>query len=671
MDEPEIGWRTAGVVAGKDRGPLRSATIAMEIPGPDDAAPSFPDVFAARLPENPELRHVVRTELEQRMAYAEPGPGDDTPEQGVARLERNPAPKGVSRYGLIAGFALAFLFLLLGGFAEVPAVIMDLDGGSKIPAFLQVRIDAWKKSQVVSEDVYQPLLHPMSDWARDSRAIWEKRPEDRVLYHLASFYECMATQGMPADYDQTWPKLDPDNALWPLEKSSVMIFAALRYDSTTRKQRVIDPAKFAEGIAAFEQASRMPFYNNFSAESGRRTLPTLRTPRNRLEAGFAENCMRWSQTRYRQPYGKGILLQAEALGAAGERDKLADLLAAVRRVALLVCSSDHPRRNGVSVRLFPLEDLAGIAGRQGLPDEERKLWALKKVLESRAATDMVAGLGPGEAEANGDPRHIGSWSPEGQVDLILEMRLRALAAAAFFTVLAVALAVRQLPVRGASGQTTRVLSRLHGQGSGWLLIMVAVVSPVLILAAGVNLLPQDLSRPYGVRSATDALAILSGFGLFIGLLVTLHIARVQLYRRTAFLGLRPRRLQMVLGSIALGLGLAGTATILLYLHSEYFAAAVFADMTIIYAAIPLLWLIVKFIVGLFRHDATLRHRLLARRLTAPMLGMAFLLIGVVGICYGLERHIVASDPQHLVRATVGPPSPEFKVQLDKLREEWK
>jgi hypothetical protein len=186
------------------------------------------------------------------------------------------------------------------------------------------------------------------------------------------------------------------------------------------------------------------------------------------------------------------------------------------------------------------------------------------------------------------------------------------------------------------------------------LLLVAVGLPVVVLGAGLGLMPEHLRGAMssdGVTSLDSFLANLTGYALFAGLVAAVQMARMEIARRTAFLGLRPRWWQMGLGWGALALCFAAVAAYLLYVRKPApegdFSAALTKDAAIAFAALPLLWLMAKHAIGLFRRGSTLRHRLLARRLIAPVLMMALLQLAGLAVLHGMERRIIAHDPAHL------------------------
>jgi hypothetical protein len=612
-------------------------------PGPDvDPPPEIPadllEELLRPLGDDQELPLLLRADLLDGIAHAKPQPADDTPQQAAQRLRDLPAGARKSRcWGEVSASAAAAASIA-AAVLWLAAVAVDLPEISMPEWWSYSRPDFFDRI----EKRHLATLHPRgpvftwewwTDPKRHSEDMWRARPDEPALYFI--YCRCYNPRAgeLPADYDATWRRFDPDNGIWLLLQADRLTRKATTRDPKGTAKRIIsNPALFRQALDCVDQALLLPRLETFSQHmhaAVRESSPLAQTYGDataiRAESDLFEG------SSHLLPGNDVMRLEFDRLLAAHDAPALKSFLPKFRRLLARQMLAE-PSTGPADIARKMVFDMSKIC----IPCDDA---GLQGMLHPFTPADAAGWETPPPEGAAAPAAH----TPAAQALAALVWRLSCLTAAGML-LLAVAVGwLRQIPLRGAAaGRLVDCFAPLLDRSSRRIAMLRGVWLPAGVFVGAFCVTPaRGLMDPENFLTA----AICVSFGLIFNLSRTVQ---KQLSRRGAFLGLRPNagldrveeifRWLLLLSPLPMLVNIGGVNLV---------------PFTSLGCGLAFVWLFVRMLAG---GDLPVpgsepapkpRLLLLAREMIPPLLTLAFALIAAAPVLGWLERKIVTEHPDLL------------------------
>jgi hypothetical protein len=492
---------------------------------------------------------------------------------------------------------------------------------------------------------------------RNSTALRSERPDDPMVYFVYAVDYSYAMGDLPPDFDETWRRIDPENATWPIMKAIQRAWRACGPDPARRKLIVKDQALFGEAVELIMQASHMPRLDDFTAAQ----LPWIRasmgTPHTAQEAHIMNTSARLGVREFVPQ--RLVRTELEQLEAGGDKEAMAAWLAAWRRCAMLASLTDSKTADSWNWNL-----LESAAAKAGLSGESARWNDLRRIVTPDRVWPPSPRV-PAIADPETPPAAI-DWflqqEPQEQATRLAHLWVGFLAAA---TVSLLGLGVAWLlllPPASAGARCAECLAALFDR-RGWVKLALAGVLLPLVWGAG-----WALAIPaYELKQAETS--AYSGALILIAVIASaLCITQREISRRLAFLGLGAGgwRKKVALAMTTLALLSPVVLYLSLYLgHPQETPGCI--DGGPILSGIACLWLTGNLAAAFFQRDAAIRRRIYARRMIPALTALTALLLLFMGGIALAERHLIARYP---APSSTASPDPLHAASLRALQAKW-
>lgn len=617
------------------------------------------------LAERGKERAAAADELAARLAHADPADKAAALPGAVRRLEAK-APPPPWRLPLAAGalLLLAVLAVLIPRYWREARILHEIhqQGRSRF-------LGQWILQSASSGKPFPLHLHGLEirreEHMHRAEAFWKDHPDSPAAYSLyvRAYIEPDGSAGLPPDYRETWQRLDPGNALWPL-------IAAERHAPRALAGRggrtVADEARFQQSLAALREAAQCERASPTSAE-----LAALHRPYFRFDEGLAgihQRRMLLAGGMGDMPFLNGALvvadLQAGRLEAAGDKEGMRTLVRDLRHVLQLAADSDLNAEFTFNRASAIARSLALRCGSMGLKEEEA--W-LERVRDAFPAYFTARRSAPGPNPRLADSL-TGQWTGYHLPNLTEEElepgRLAEYAVADRFTALAGLLAAAlglglcglEMLRRGAGprGLARGLAPLFRGRDRLWL-FGGGLLLPLLWWCGIVWFSPlgcRDIALSFYEFNHVPLMQpwLSQGLGGVVLILVAMvQIARWRWGKRGNFLCLRPERMWIGWAMLALAALFIPLQGIVRYLPARGNEFLLYGSAA---GGIPLLWLFWQAGTVCFHpREGSLAGMLLPRTLVPALAAMALLMAAAMPLLRTREialveaSEILAMDPQ--------------------------
>ncbi len=619
------------------------------------------------LAERAKERAAAADELAARLAHADPAEKAAALPDAVRRLETK-APPPPWRLPLAAGtlllFLLAALAVLIPRHWREARILHEIhqQGRSHL-------LGEWVLNSANSGKPFPPHLHGLEirpdERMRRAEAFWKEHPESPAAYslYIRTYLEPDGSPGLPPDYGETWQRLDPGNALWPLIASERH---ALRALPGMGSRTVADETRFQQTLAALREAARFERARSTSTELG-----AIHRPYFRFDAGLAGVHQQrlvliggWSDMPFLNGTLVAVEIQAGRLEAAGDEEGMRALVRDLRHVLKLVTDSGRSADMTFNRASITARNMALRCGSMGLKEEEA--W-LERVRDAFPAymTARRSAPGPDPKLAESLARQwTGYHLPTLTEEELEPGRLAEYAVADRFTAMAGLLAAVlglglcgvEMLRRGAGprGLARGIVPLFRGRDWPWL-FGGGLLLPLLWWCGIVWFSPlgcRDIALSFYEFNHVPLMQpwLSQGLGGVVLILVaTVQIARWRWAKRGDFLCLRPERMWIGWAMLALAaffIPLQGVARYLPARGNEFLLYGSAAG------GIPLMWLFWQAGTVCFQpREGSLAGMLLLRTLVPALAALALLMAAAMPLLRAREialvqaSEILTVDPQ--------------------------
>lgn len=388
-------------------------------------AEEFVELLMSPLKADDPQRQVLRHDLRERLKYSQPQAGDDTAQTARAWLTVRGTAGGRSRRRVLALWAAVLaIFLGCAGFELWRMAPLLADEGMG---------PAWMKEETLRQlYTVPPEEAPVAAEEAlpfdEGGGPWRAHPENPVLYFTYAKAFSLRCRRLPANYEATWRKIDPDNGIW-------LIIQAFSI-SQVRFHR--PPLNQPETEALLREAAVKPRIEAYDEAWDQYVIDHLRAPETAAQELMIRNRLGAQRAWARQPWlwEPGIPLTSAAQAGTSPGTPEWEAYEKISRWIGAYSTSEAARKN-----------------------------AMPRISAHAAPALVVV-------------------TPGCQAGLLL-------AALLFVGPAAGLLALRQLPAGGRAGRMASCLAALERPGDRWRLLAVAVPLPLALGIAGVLAIQPD------------------------------------------------------------------------------------------------------------------------------------------------------------------------------------
>jgi hypothetical protein len=545
-----------------------------------------------------EMRHVFAGDLEERLSHsiARPERGELTAEgaaawlgktqddeegggDGVGKAVGSRRPVWLRPLAVLAT-VLTFVTLALEFYHDLPLAVTFWKSP---PLLWEMGERQLYKMPLKRED---PRLGPALPLAAEQNC--RAHPEDSVRYCYYVMILRAYDQPLPNDYVQTWRRLEPDNAFWPLFQATVELQDHYRISPSSSPAVVREAVRKLLGEAASLPRCQSRF------DEALRFADGLKQPtRTYVQASVNRE---WSSGRKLSwiPHGFWSEVHGEIFG---------------------IVNSDASRIEGPPADLLALEH------------------KLKEWVEANVKED------PNQMSF---PDQMLVFNLLGRAGHIMGMRGVVILVAGLFLTLAALSGFRQHPLASRSARMTQCTWPLLRPAGLALPVWWGVVIPAGLLGMVAFLLAS--THPWSGAQYDLAMVFSPAVLVLPVLALTVEIARREVSRGVAFLGLRSAGFSRALGWLMIALSLV-PLVILIVAGADGSPSRARERFLLTTAGcsggLVVLWLAGKFLLGYASPAANVRHRLIALRLI-PVLLLSAIALDVLALAlHPVERYLVA------------------------------
>jgi hypothetical protein len=644
----------------------------------------FIDLATRPLEPGSSDRDQAATELFARIAHAEPRLGDDTLAQATDRLQSSPP---ASRWTLpvVTGIGVVLLSIVIA--LILPQYISEFrvlgsfhrfypgDFG-KQQEFTAKRGEAlWLHEPPL---IRTPWKHP-SELAQQAEAKFAANPSDPVFYQQYACVHLMIEKTLPAGYRETWQRIDPDNALWPLVECASLLKDA--GDHRSRKWTIADPAAMDRAVAAFKEAAAMRHFRDHEVALEYRQSAAFPPPSTLAEAQIRDYFVRIPLEAPNLLY---LAAKFDELARTGDRAGFDALAEDWKKVVRLMFEDLETDDSGASTAVFEIKFMTQHLGRHYLGFGDRDAAAeFGRLAEAGGAIRYYGWLEKDPALESSVPHSSAYYGFPGARSFLRDLtndpfKARRLAeysladrfaslAGSILAILALLITAISAFRRGSLlGGLSRGLTPLFRPADHAWIIVLGFLLPVAFWVAVVPFSPLGCRDMALVNSRVErpflpwllqvaALYVLVSVSLF-------QTARWRWSKRGALLSLRPGWLAAGWIMVLLAAAAAPASGAVRYWPAE--------SMKILQAVsplagIPLLWLCWHAMAMLFApRSSALRATLTARSLLPAKLAFAAFLLAGAFLLQSRERHWMAEDVKNEIDVTL-PDASRFKGEVGK------
>jgi hypothetical protein len=643
----------------------------------------FIDLALRSFEQGSAARDQAATELYGRIAYGGTKRGDDEITQAIGRLQAS-RPASRRALPLLIGTGVLILVVLIA--LSFPRYISDYRVLGRFHRFFpgdfakQQEFTAKRGESLWLHEpplTSKPWKHP-SELLQRAKARFEENPSDPAFYQQYVAVHLMIEKTLPPAYRETWQRIDPGNALWPLIESAAVGGPALARNRGTR-WKIIDAEAFERSVAAFREAARSTRFRDYQTALAYRQRASFPPPASLADAQIREfySGLPFLTIHATEP----IRAMFDDLANKGDTLGFEALLSDWKQVTRLLFKDIELDDSVKGTSIIGTSVLAReLAGQVPDPEEEgelRILGDLASAIEARhwVVTDAASETAvphsatryqfPGPRkfllDLGGDPFKARRMAEYSLVDRFGFLAVSILA------ILALLMAAISAFSRGSSlGGLARGLAPLFRPVDHGLLLVLGLIAPVLFWCAVVHL------SPFGCRDmALDNSAIKLHFQPWLLQMAALYVlVSVSLFqttrwrwsKRAGFLSLRPAWLAAGWIMVLLAAAAVPAFGLVRYWPSEsgWILLAV-ASL----AGIPLLWLCWHAMAMLFAPRAgALRAILTTRSLLPAKLAFAVLLLAGAFQMERREHYWMAEDVKNEIDVT-RPDASRFKGEVGK------
>lgn len=528
------------------------------------------------LAEDDPLRPVLRQDLAERLEQVAPPAGSLTAEQTMAFLRVRPPRKRLGKMAILAAVVGVMVIACVG--VEIYQVVPVLGQLPAAPPWLTQAAHERIFNLPMEDTPVFESLHRSGSNADTMERVWRKHPDDPALYfgYLLTQEGKRNTPPLPADYEKTWRKIDPDNGMWALYQANADQDNVRWILGSTSVPGVSETV-----LALVMEAAAKPRLHGYAAERfdyllrGRKPLRTV-------------------------PDLYAFRMQLLNLRAPSQS-----------------IEPWEPLSSQLSI-ILTMDDV---------PDTERE--ACRKVLIWIEAD-----------KAEFRRASFAGAMPEIKAFTILLERWGCLAAAAIFVVAACAVALRRLPVRGAAGRLSVCLSQLRQPRDLSIMLALALPGPLAIaLGSGLCTWgEQTAERNIWITLGLMTLSLAAVLITVGSHQVSRQSALLGLGSSSGQQRLnRAMCAAVLLGGAIWVAWLSQTPP---GLSSARPGMEKIMPLEQALAAATGIWLLVKTLLGYTSPEAGIRHRLIASRLLPAFLITALVLTMAVLLMHSVERAAV-------------------------------
>lgn len=609
------------------------------------------ELMTERLAGQEELRLHLKASFQERIGQAGAGPEEIA--AGCARVREVRAKRKRSIVWVWSGWAaLIVLWLAVLG-VWIQRIMAGSDHSGSLPRIMREEAERREKAHMRKLGGAAFL-----NWGSDqeiSRWIdeWRSRsPDDPAAYRLWIYQNYFdSSEELPADYDATWKRIDPDNGSWLLTKAAKYSRKAM--GGANSRRAIVDRDAYQQMVEAVEAAQELPRREGYRETYVRMILESFPHPQSYEEAlagqESADLIVMWTGWP-----GAPFMVEFERLRKAGDHEGMANLAAQIRRSLMREYLLGYDRS---------VSDFSRAFRKAQLHEEAEKIEALGRTIGDPPEKRPLSPDAPiSIAKRYRDLWFVWAWVPGG-----------ALAVAGM-----VSLAF--LPPSGVRNQGAGCAGSLLGRWSAAWVMLIGIVAPLAGMALTFALLPQNSP----LRSFYDRGAwFVAGWTLAGALLLQGVIVR-ELRKSVSVVGLAPPRWERSLGNILCGLTLL--CLLLLCVLSVWDPRIVGAPEMVWLAVIPALstiFLIAWMIRGSIRCVRPgmngIQTRLTARLVQSSMAALAFGGVVFTLLLISAERQALAGDPTSYYSTPHDPVKPlvkglpipaEKKAELERIQAEW-
>lgn len=620
----------------------------------------------------PEVRDEAEGELMGRLNFAARGRQPEV-DAATARLESSAPGKWLAQAIAIAVLLLlTILIAVVGGFAPFVEmrnafgfVVTEGPGESvfKDPAELT------PEQRDFVACTHQPGGGSLFDFER----LRKKYPDDPAIYEAAINFD-FSRNMVPADYRETWQRLDPHNGIWSYKVAMKRMSEAVDPGAGT----VRDEAGFTAGWEALRET--------LAAEHFQSRVPALRTryvellkPQETVIGRSGQfvlaNYLGYGTSfSFPQPLATAFKIQAGRLETAKDTAGFHQLVKDWRRLFRKLAAdanTDHDTY-GVQAIYRANADLLDVAKRMGATTEEAELERIETEI-SAAAVASFTHVG----EMSMMLRSTGGMYWEGMDRALLKPGR--MAEYAFIDQIVLILALAALVIVGIflCIESIRRGKRVNGLADGleplftaadYLWIAGFGAGLPLLWFVGISGFTELGCRDLGLLEFDVPISMMQALAAFLLVGVMLiQTAQWRITLRTGFLALGSR--QLIVGWIT---ALLPAATIPVTGMVRHWSGARddFLMAMLLSCGIPALWLLWQAGAMLFSPGSSaLGKVLLARKLAWPVTGLCLLLLGSYPLLRAVERRWIAQDELTSRDPKDGGLTKMEQITIEKTREQ--
>ncbi|QJE96727.1 hypothetical protein [Luteolibacter luteus] len=642
-------------------------------PPPSEEIPTrFLELATRPLENHPEVRDDAQGELMGRLNFAARGREAEV-DDATTRLETSAPGNWVGQAIAIAVLLLVTIVLAVaGGFAP----FLEMRNAFGVMVTEGPEIAVFKKPAELTpeqRDFMASTLPPGGGSLFDFESLRKKYPDDPAVYEAVINFD-FSRNTVPADYRETWQRLDPHNGIWSYKVAMKKMSEAVDFGAGM----VRDEAVFTEGWEALQEA--------LAAEHFQSRLPALRTryvellkPQETVigrsgQFVLANYLGYGTNFSFPQPLATAFKIQAGRLETAKDTAGFHQLVKNWRRLVRKLSADVRTDQDNYAMQTIyrANTELLDVAKRMGATIDAGELERIEREM-SAPSSSSFAHVG----EMSMMLRSTGGMYWEGMDRELLKPGRMAEYAFTDQIVVILALAALVIVAIFLCIESVRRGKRLNGLANGleplftgedYLWIAGFGAGVPLLWFVGISGFTPLGCRDLGFLEFEAPISMMQALAAFllVGAML-IQTAQWRITRRTGFLALGSRHL--VVGWI---IALLPAATIPLTGTVRYWSGSRedFLLAMLLSCGVPALWLLWQGGAMLFSPGSSaLGKVLLARKLAWPVTGLCVLLLASYPLLRAAEKRWIAQDELTSRDPRDGGLTKMEQITIDKGREQ--
>jgi hypothetical protein len=493
-------------------------------------------------------------------------------------------------------------------------------------------------------------------WSREVDALLKQAPDNPAYYRFYSrwFSYLHPTEILPPDYRSRWQALDPDNALWGISAANQLAEKSI---ATARGgiHTVTDETRFQQALGYFSEAASSDFCRSRAAVVHDRQLRSFRRDDTLESVCIGHQLLQLAGDDPVVLYSilRAVEIQADRLGAAGDKERLEGLMKELRKVLTMILDDPSHGHMPISIMRITALRLAAKCRAIGLAGEAEWLERVHdadtrlRAVPSSPGAERLSGSYT-RPWASGYPLNIKpeELKPGRLAEYAVADRFAAVTGVLVFTLIGAGCLMEILRRRSVDGMARGLMPLWRSSDSAWL-IGVGVVFPLLWWFGFVHGSPlgcRDIGLSYFSQSYSPLMQPWLSQdlgGLLFSAVLIFQVARWRWAKRGGFFAMRPDRMWIGWTIAVVAALFIPVQGLVRYLPAHQEKFLLFGSAA---GGIPLLWLLWQATVIIFlSRDNSLGVQLLVRSILPAAMTAAILLLAAVPVLRKTERTWVAND----------------------------